>query len=81
MIRSNPTAIPLRASDVKHLQSELDKRKPTPVTVTTTSTEPTAAGPSTNTLMAKGNNGEAFNAVDEAKKDRQGRSLAERIGL
>lgn len=27
MIRSNPTAIPLRASDLKHLQAEIDKRK------------------------------------------------------
>ncbi|WVQ77504.1 hypothetical protein IAR50_007190 [Cryptococcus sp. DSM 104548] len=27
MIRSNPTAIPLRASDLKILQVEIDKRK------------------------------------------------------
>ncbi|WVQ94881.1 hypothetical protein IAU59_001965 [Kwoniella sp. CBS 9459] len=27
MIRSNPTAIPLRANDVKLLQAEIDKRK------------------------------------------------------
>jgi len=75
MIRSNPTAIPLRSSDIKLLQAELDKRKPAPAP-TTAATE---AGPSDS--MGKVASKEGYNAVEEGKKERQGRSVAERIGL
>lgn len=75
MIRSNPTAIPLRASDVKLLQAELDKRKnssaPSP-TDTTTAPAVSSALPAP---------AQAYNAVDAARQERQQKSRNERIGV
>ena len=76
MIRANPTAIPLRTSDLKLLQAEIEKRK-------ATSTEPTSDPQSTQPSTSTGNAEpkEGHNAVEEQKKERQGRTKAERIGL
>ena len=79
MIRSNPTAIPLRTSDLKLLQAELDKRRPPPESSTHPQSQQATGGSSA--MAANGVNKEAYNAVEEAKKDRQGRTVAERIGL
>lgn len=86
MIRSNPTAIPLRASDLKLLQAELDKRRPAPppkpqepatgATVPGSAVKGKAHGDGPNPR-----GGEAFNALDERRRERQGQNVAERIGL
>lgn len=68
MIRPNPTAIPLRPSDLKHLQTELEKRKPPqgkPRPTASTTTKKTTGG---------------RNVVEEKRVEKQGRSTAERIG-
>ncbi|KIR36577.1 hypothetical protein I352_01533 [Cryptococcus deuterogattii MMRL2647] len=76
MIRSNPTAIPLRASDLKHLQAEIDKRK--------MEREQDQASPSGQAVPHR--DGEGRN--DVSKDDRNGkergderRERHERIGL
>lgn len=78
MIRPNPTAIPLRASDVKLLQAELDKRKA--ATTTQTQSPPDEgqahAGNAKPTQTKQG-----YDAVEAARLERQQRSAAERIGL
>ena len=73
MIRSNPTAIPLRATDVKILQVELERRK----VADKSSTEQTATE-QTNARKVKDVN---YDAVNDAKQDRQQKSARERIGL
>jgi hypothetical protein len=75
MIRSNPTAIPLRASDVKLLQAELDKRK-NGSAVSPAATTPAPAGSSTLPVPTQ-----AYNAVDAARQERQQKPRNERIGL
>ncbi|KAK6909104.1 hypothetical protein L486_01238 [Kwoniella mangroviensis CBS 10435] len=78
MIRSNPTAIPIRANDIKLLQAEIDKRK--------TAREAAQSQVQAKTNEVEGNRGkqqkgdEVF-GLGEERKDRQGRSVAERIGL
>lgn len=74
MIRSNPTAIPLRASDVKLLQAELEKRKnsdkaPSP-----------ESAPIGQEDLPKGNEIN-HNAVDAARQERQHKTARERIGF
>jgi hypothetical protein len=71
MIRSNPTAIHLRASDVKHLQAELDKRKPT---ISANTNEPTSTSTSAAPMGP-------HNAVEAAKQGKKQQTTAERIGL
>lgn len=75
MIRSNPTAIGLRASDVKHLQAELDKRKAT--STTTTSAPAQAQSTTSGGTTMQG----AHNAVEAAKLNKKQQTTAERIGL
>lgn len=75
MIRSNPTAIPLRASDVKLLQAELDKRKNGSAPVPT-ETNTTQAASSTLPVPTQ-----AYNAVEAARQERQQKSRSERIGV
>jgi hypothetical protein len=91
MIRSNPTAIPLRPSDLKHLQAELEKRKLAENPTSNSSTSPQTG----NTVEEdkdkrrekdKGKDREkeqiiGRNTVEERRLERQGRSTAERIGL
>ncbi|GFZ50992.1 hypothetical protein JCM24511_08750 [Saitozyma sp. JCM 24511] len=124
MIRSNPTAIPLRASDLKLLQSELEKRKQaqqqqqpaqsqtqsqsesqsqthTHTQVISGQGQPSAASSSevSRTGSAQGRpddiagsrgangggnglgRGDAHDVAAESRRERQGRSAAERIGL
>jgi hypothetical protein len=68
MIRPNPTAIPLRPSDLKHLQAELEKRKTTQDQPATSNTAPAKKLPV------------GRNVVEEKRTEKQGRSTAERIG-
>ena len=77
MIRSNPTAIPLRASDLKLLQAELDKRKGNSATAQSTKPVPGAGKEKEKEKQLDA----VFNGVEEGKKDRQGRTVAERIGI
>ena len=77
MIRSNPTAIPLRASDVKSLQLELDKRR-----ATREGTILSTAG------AQKGKVGQVDaemrgpdEEVAQRRKEREEKTVAERIGL
>ncbi|WVQ84733.1 hypothetical protein IAT38_006890 [Cryptococcus sp. DSM 104549] len=94
MIRSNPTAIPLRASDVKLLQAEIDKRKqhanPSAAGASASAPPPGAgAKPSAEGTGSAGRaevGGEAQGQSRETWRsgpggDRQGRSVNERIGL
>ncbi|OCF34231.1 hypothetical protein I317_02441 [Kwoniella heveanensis CBS 569] len=84
MIRSNPTAIPLRANDVKLLQAEIDKRKAAREAASASASAAAASSTS-------GNGTDSSSSVDPARKglstqthggvDKHGRSVAERIGL
>ncbi|WVW86354.1 hypothetical protein I302_108398 [Kwoniella bestiolae CBS 10118] len=78
MIRSNPTAIPIRANDIKLLQSEIDKRK-----AAKEAAQPqaqTQVKPDEVNKKQKPAGDEVFGLGDE-RRDRQGRSVADRIGL
>ena len=82
MIRSNPTAIPLRPSDLKHLQTEIEKRKAAQAGsghISSAEAQSTNERPGTAEVGKKDEG--AFNAVEEGRKERQGRTVAERIGL
>ena len=86
MIRSNPTAIPLRASDLKLLQAEIEKRKAAPDSSSNTTSNGNDRANQGGSKAASGGTaagvgGEGYNAVQEKDKDRQGRTVAERIGL
>ncbi|WVF67282.1 hypothetical protein IAT40_002031 [Kwoniella sp. CBS 6097] len=82
MIRSNPTAIPLRAGDVKLLQAEIDKRKAARE-ATTTSASGSSSGAGTNFNAASNINAQGSKHVSASQGgvDKQGRTVAERIGL
>lgn len=89
MIRSNPTAIPLRASDVKHLQATIEQRKQQ------SSAEGTAA-PDGSTKQSGGGQNEgavnkgkgsgsggtpAYSEVEQRKRDKAAMTTEQRIGL
>ncbi|KAK8853385.1 hypothetical protein IAR55_004089 [Kwoniella newhampshirensis] len=76
MIRSNPTAIPLRASDVKLLQIEIDKRRAERESTVSTS-DPRSSVAVQNRTTPAHDQGEEGRIVGKEKK----RSAAERIGL
>lgn len=83
MIRSNPTAIPLRASDLKHLQSELEKRK-APASAAAQPNAHQQAGASSGGAggeMGGGTQAEPRGMEGGAVSGRAGKSVAERIGL
>ncbi|WWC72194.1 uncharacterized protein I206_106154 [Kwoniella pini CBS 10737] len=83
MIRSNPTAIPLRANDIKLLQSEIDKRKANKESTQSTQTQTqmkSTVQTEQDRKNKKSNDDEVF-GISEERKDRQGRSVADRIGL
>ncbi|ORY31665.1 hypothetical protein BCR39DRAFT_526185 [Naematelia encephala] len=89
MIRSNPTAIPLRSSDVKLLQAEIDKRRSASIAPEPIFNSNPAVNSNSNS-NSKGNTGESitpvvvgegYNAVVQERAERQGLSVAERIGL
>jgi hypothetical protein len=83
MIRSNPTAIPLRASDLKHLQATIEERQK----AADTTANSTAAGATSNTLATQDQRGQSSaptqpqSAAEQRKKDRAAMSVNERIGL
>lgn len=86
MIRSNPTAIPLRASDLKHLQSELEKRKSLTTNATSAQTQLPATGmtggkPSGQVHGRSATSVEPVDGAAETRRERAARSVAERIGL
>jgi len=83
MIRSNPTAIPLRASDLKHLQATIEERQKA-----ADATAGSAAAGATSTASAtqeeRGQTGgpaQPQSAAEQRKKDRAAMSVNERIGL
>lgn len=83
MIRPNPTAIPLRASDVKLLQAEMEKRRAMHTgEKITDETSPLGAGGDKGESGAseKGREQGGYDAVHAAAERRQGLSAAERIG-
>ena len=83
MIRSNPTAIPLRASDLKHLQETIEQRQksadaasnPLAADVTHTASANQAEGGHSS------KSSQPQSAVEQRKKDRAAMSVNERIGL
>jgi hypothetical protein len=93
MIRSNPTAIPLRASDLKHLQATVEQRKkaasnanPTDPSRATTTDQPQdrpdARGEAAATATSLGSaQGQGHNTVEKRRKERAGMTVNERIGL
>ena len=83
MIRSNPTAIPLRASDLNHLQAtKEDRQKATDATA-----NPAAAGATSTASATREERGQSSgpaqpqSAAEQRKKDRAAMSVNERIGL
>lgn len=83
MIRSNPTAIPLRASDLKHLQETIEQRhKAADAAVNPTAADLTQSA--SNTEAERGHAGDPAqpqSAVEQRKKDKAAMSRNERIGL
>ena len=77
MIRPNPTAIPLRASDVKLLQQEIEKRR---MESEPSRPDPTATSSKQEKSGERGTN-QGWDAVSSAKEDRRGKTVSERIGL
>lgn len=83
MIRSNPTAIPLRASDLKHLQATIEERQK----AADAAANPAAAGATSNASAAQEGRGQSSgaaqpqSAAEKRKKDRAAMSVNERIGL
>jgi hypothetical protein len=84
MIRSNPTAIPLRASDLKHLQATIEERQK----AADANANPAAAGAtSSNASTTQDGRGQSSvpsqprSAAEQRKKDRAAMSVNERIGL
>jgi hypothetical protein len=83
MIRSNPTAIPLRASDLKHLQATIeDRQKAADATA-----NPAAAGATSKSSDTRDERAQSSaatqpqSAAEQRKKDRAAMSVNERIGL
>lgn len=88
MIRSNPTAVSIRVSDLKHLQAELAARRASGTGQAGIATESgsgttagTGASSATATGAAEGTGTGAYNGVTANRATREGRSVAERIGL
>lgn len=83
MIRSNPTSIPLRASDLKHLQAELEKRKAISTTAAPQQQPKQSSGAQGAATPATGIGAhDEHDAVGAARRhERAGRTVAERIGL
>ncbi|WVR09596.1 hypothetical protein IAU60_006668 [Kwoniella sp. DSM 27419] len=83
MIRSNPTGIPLRATDVKLLQAEIDKRKAEreAATAEQAGTGGGVSDRTQQTAKAGGAGRPGPDGVTEERRDKQGRSVADRIGL
>jgi hypothetical protein len=95
MIRSNPTAIPLRASDLKLLQAEIEKRRSDSERARlgasagdqagAAQTGPGGQKDATAESKARGKAkdavGQPRNAVEENRRRREGMTAAERIGL
>jgi hypothetical protein len=78
MIRSNPTAIPLRASDLKHLQATIEERQK----AADGTANPAAAGATSNASATGDERGQGSGpAQSQRKKDRAAMSVNERIGL
>jgi hypothetical protein len=83
MIRSNPTAIPLRASDLKHLQATIEERQK----AADTTANSTAAGATSSASATQDGQGQSSaptqpqSAAEQRKKDRAAMSVNERIGL
>nr|ODN80092.1 hypothetical protein L203_05899 [Cryptococcus depauperatus CBS 7841] len=77
MIRSNPTAIPLRASDLSSLQAEIDRRKTerqdSASSVATAQKEIVGQVPS---QAGQGTLGESIGGAEQERRERH-----ERIGL
>ncbi|WWD19812.1 hypothetical protein CI109_104276 [Kwoniella shandongensis] len=79
MIRSNPTAIPLRASDVKSLQIEIDKRK---AERERHEANPVQATPEGGNQASKQAGGEkVMEGSMSGHLGKEKRSVAERIGI
>lgn len=82
MIRSNPTAIPLRASDVKLLQAELEKRKASTTSDVGTGQPNPSKAPTSSTAQPKqGERAEGRDAAEDRRRERQAMTAAERIGM
>jgi len=83
MIRSNPTAIPLRASDLKHLQATIEERQK----AADATANPAAAGATSTASATREERGQSSgpaqpqSAAEQRKKDRAAMSVNERIGL
>jgi hypothetical protein len=83
MIRSNPTAIPLRASDLKHLQATIEERQKVADTTANTAAAG-ATSKSSDTREERAQSSAATHpqsAAEQRKKDRAAMSVNERIGL
>jgi hypothetical protein len=81
MIRSNPTAIPLRASDLKHLQTAIEKRQQsTDAAASETAAESTNAEQEGKTKQGS-SAAQTLDPTEQRKKDRAAMSVNERIGL
>lgn len=80
MIRSNPTAIPLRADDIKHLQSAIKQRKEQASEDTGATAQ---AGAANNQQPSSNRPGDAqpYNAAEQRRKDKAAMSVNDRIGL
>ena len=83
MIRSNPTAIPLRASDLKLLQAEIERRQGTDAPASAASGEQPAQGQNQlqQGAQKQTSDGQGYNALEDHRKRREGMTAAERIGL
>jgi hypothetical protein len=83
MIRSNPTAIPLRASDLKHLQATIEERQK----AADANANPAAAGATSSASATQDGRGQSSapsqpqSTAEQRKKDRAAMSVNERIGL
>lgn len=80
MIRSNPTAIPLRADDIKHLQAAIKDRKDKEAR----GNGATMVADPANTQSASSArpaDTQPYNAAEQRKKDKAAMSVNDRIGL
>jgi hypothetical protein len=86
MIRSNPTAIPLRASDLKHLQETIEKRQQAAdQAASNVQTDPTQGASTSRNKDTQTQSGrpesQTHDAMQQRKKDRAAMSVNERIGI
>jgi hypothetical protein len=81
MIRSNPTAIPLRASDLKHLQTAIEKRQQS-TDAAASERVAESTNPAREDKTKQGSStAQTLNPAEQRKKDRAAMSVNERIGL